>query len=124
MITSNHTAMITAADFEELLRDVHWSHISSTEFADCHGENDSIQFGAGVVTSTLGDILITWSEGYESVVGVSDSLVASIEGLDEYLVINGVAVLDDDGETLSQSELAGMLPAAFRTVDYSAFYKA
>ncbi|MGM3218235.1 hypothetical protein ACSQ5K_26690 [Pseudomonas sp. PhalM4] len=124
MITSSHTDMITPADFEELLRDVHWSHVSSTELVDLRGENDSIQFGAGTVTSTLGDISITWTEGYECVTGVSDSLVATTEGLDEYLVIKGLAVLDDDGETLSQGEIRGMLPAKFRSVDYSAFDEA
>ncbi|MGM3218185.1 hypothetical protein ACSQ5K_26440 [Pseudomonas sp. PhalM4] len=51
-------------------------------------------------------------------------MVATTEGLDEYLVIKGLAVLDDDGETLSQGEIRGMLPAKFRSVDYSAFDEA
>lgn len=76
-------------------------------------------WGCATMTSALGGIKITYTEGFEYDECDPDSLTTSIEGQDEIWAVEGCQVVDEDGDELDAHELADFLDYAFSSIDYS-----
>lgn len=70
-------------------------------------------------TSTLDDIKITYTEGFDYNECDPDSLSTGIEGQSDVWSIEGILVVDEDGEKLNAHELADYLSSEFSSIDYS-----
>lgn len=76
-------------------------------------------WGAVTKTSTLGDITITYTEGFNYDEFEPDTLTTGTEGMDIIWTIKGVRVVDEEGDELDAHELADYLDADFKRIDYS-----
>ncbi len=76
-------------------------------------------YGWASQTSALDGITITYTEGIEYYECDPDSLSTSIDGLDDVWAIDGITVLNDDGEPVCAADLADYLPITFSDIDYS-----
>lgn len=76
-------------------------------------------WGWASLTSTLAGIRIKYTESFNYNEGDPDSLAVGTEGQDKVWLIEGVTVLDDDGDKMDAIELAEYLDAAFAKIDYS-----
>lgn len=125
---------ITIKHFEDLINNGDWvrkqdldiiEHITtSKEVWNQEDEGlDIVQvrhaYGLATLTSTLGDVVITYNEGFNFDENDPDSLATGTEGMDEVWKIEGVTVLDEDGEEVSTSFLTDYLSYEFSDIDYS-----
>lgn len=76
-------------------------------------------WGVATVTSTLDDIAITYTEGFNYDECNPESLTTGTDGQDEVWSIVGVVVVNEDGDKLSTNEIADYLTDNFSSVDYS-----
>lgn len=70
-------------------------------------------------TSTLDGVKIVYTEGFNYDECEPDSLSTGTEGQDKVWSVEGVAVLDEDGDPMSADDLADYLGSDFRDIDYS-----
>lgn len=125
---------ITIKHFEDLINNGDWvrkqdldiiEHITtSKEVWNQEDEGlDIVQvshaYGLATLTSTLGEVVITYNEGFNFDENDPDSLATGTEGMDEVWKIEGVTVLDEDGEEVSTSFLTDYLTCEFSDIDYS-----
>jgi hypothetical protein len=114
----NTKRVMTVPEFRALLAGT-WSQKNTFDVADCFSDNVNRLYGLGRVISTLDGITITWSEGFEYRNGEAASLIATTDGIEDHLVIEGVSVIDECGYELYLSRIEDLLPASFKSVDYS-----
>lgn len=76
-------------------------------------------WGCASKTSTLDGIKITYTEGFSYDECDPDSLSTGTEGLDCVWTVEGVVVVDEDGDELDAHELADYLNSDFSSIDYS-----
>lgn len=125
---------ISIAEFETLVARNDWQCSQDHEVVEritCYDEewddeNESLDlidihhvWGWASQTSTLDGVKITYTEGFDYDECDPDSLSSSTEGQDTVWVIEGVTVVDEDGDPLDAHELADHLCADFRSIDYS-----
>ena len=77
-------------------------------------------FGFASKVSTLDDITITYQEGFSYDECMPDTLDTSIEGMDVPWAIDGVTVLDEDGDEVELTTLIKLIPSRFAVIDYTA----
>lgn len=116
-------------EFESLLAQPNWVrtqeidllHSYEREEINNEGELHEITMlcGRADKVSTLQNISITYTEGFEYVEGDPSTLTTSLEGLNEPLCLEGIKVIDENGGELSPGEIFDMLDVAFSDVDYS-----
>jgi len=75
-------------------------------------------FGWASKTSTLDGIKITYTEGFNYDECEPDSLSTGTEGQDDVWYVEGVAVVDEDGDELNVHELSDYLDSDFSSIDY------
>lgn len=75
-------------------------------------------YGFASLTSTFGDIKITYQQAFSYKEYDPETLDVTDEGVDTW-VIEGVLVVDEDGEVLSVYDLADYLNSDFQTLDFS-----
>ncbi|OFV49723.1 hypothetical protein [Oligella sp. HMSC09E12] len=78
-------------------------------------------YGLAKLVSTLDGITVTYSESFNYEENDPDSLRFGVEGMDEVWDIQGVKVLDEDGEEVNAKRLADCLPYEFSVIDYDYF---
>lgn len=125
---------ITIDQFEELINRGDWDRTQELDIIEYikidkevwnHEDEDFdiIQvrhaYGLATVTSTLGDVVITYNEGFNFDENDPASLKTGTEGMDEVWTIEGVTVLDGEGEEASTSFLTDYLSHEFSEIDYS-----
>lgn len=71
------------------------------------------RFGGAQLESRIGGITITTFEGFNYDDEKPETFSASTEGMDEIVQIEGAIVLDEDGDELSQQEIADELTSDF-----------
>lgn len=116
---------ITIAEFETLVARDDWQREQEHEITDRFDitNDEGVEIwrvtGWASQTSILDDIKITYTEtfGYDEY--EPDSLSYGSEGLDDAWSIEGVTVIDDDGDEMSDDDLADYLSNDFSVIDYS-----
>ena len=76
-------------------------------------------WGGASKTSTLDGIKITYTEGFDYDECDYDSLSTGTEGMDDVWSVEGVLVVDEDGDELNANELSYYLDSDFSSIDYS-----
>lgn len=125
---------ISINEFESLLARNDWQREQDYEVVEClnrrvekwNEKNESPElsdiphvWGWASKTSSLDGVKITYTEGFSYDECDSDSLAVGSEGLDDVWSVEGVTVVDDDGDTLSARELTDYLSSDFSGIDYS-----
>ncbi len=70
-------------------------------------------------TSIMDGIKITYTEGFDYDECEPDSLSVGTEGQDDVWELEGVVVVDEDGDEIDAHELADYLDCEFSSIDYS-----
>lgn len=70
-------------------------------------------------TSIMDGIKITYTEGFDYDECEPDSLSVGTEGQDDIWELEGVVVVDDDGDEIDAHELSDYLDCDFSSIDYS-----
>ncbi len=127
---------ITLDQFETLLESDKWERDIQIEFlnqgakpVDLWNHNDKDfdpayiphTIGEATKTSTLGDIKITYTESFAYDDFDRESLSTTTECQDKIWTLEGVSVVDDEGDKLSAWELAyhhRLIPVDFREIEY------
>ncbi len=116
---------ITIEELKSLVENGTWTHKQETEYIDSHilegirGEDREYNFGSGTLTSTLGDITVTFFESYSYYSDEPDTFDASTEGLEEIWKIEGVKIIDEEGEPADISDFRSFFEENFPDIDYS-----
>lgn len=125
---------ISIAEFETLTARNDWQREQNIEVVDhldrqveeWDDENESFDLteipyvlGYASKTSTLDGIKITYEEGFSYDECDPCSLSAGTEGQDDVWSVEGVVVVDEDGDKLDAHELADYLDSDFSSIDYS-----
>ena len=125
---------ISISEFETLVARDDWQREQDHEIVDRHEfqdqkrhkENDSLEFidvvhvwGLANKTSTLDGIKIIYTESFNYDEYEPDSFSSGTEGQDEVWRVEGVVVVDEDGDKLNSHELADYLNSDFSSIDYS-----
>lgn len=79
---------------------------------------DIIQ-GYAVLESTLDGVTVEYQEFWSHDEFEPGTFETSTDGLDSVWTITGVTVLDEDGDEMSMSDLAFLIPAEFGRIDYA-----
>lgn len=124
---------ISIAQFETLVARDDWQREQSTEIVERHvrqiEEYDANAetlnqidvphvWGWACKSSTLDGVTITYTEGFNYDEYTPDSLSTGTEGADEVWTVEGIVVVDDDGDKLDASELCNYLNCNFDHIDY------
>lgn len=75
-------------------------------------------WGCASKTSSIDSIKITYTEGFNYDECDPASLSTGTEGQDDVWSVEGVLVIDEDGDALSEHELADYLSSDFSSIDY------
>ncbi len=116
---------ITTTELKNLVETGNWDHKQEVEYIDSwreprlEGEDRKYNFGLGTLNSTLGDITVTHFEGYSYYSDERDTFVANSEGLSEPWKIEGIQVIDEDGEPAHISDFYNLFEDHFPSIDYS-----
>lgn len=125
---------ISIAEFETLVARNDWQREQDHEVVErldrqveeWDEENESLDlidiphvWGWASKTSTLDGIKITYTEGFNYDECDLDSLSTGTEGQDDVWSVEGVVVVDEDGDELNAHELADYLDSDFSGIDYS-----
>lgn len=119
---------ITVAELESLVRREDWRREQDYEFAELSvrrenrfdpGEGVPHTWGWASKISTLGGIKITYTETFAYDDYEPNSLVSGAEGLDEVWRMEGVRVVDEDGDEITIAELSDRLGPEFKEIDYN-----
>jgi hypothetical protein len=114
----------TIESFKIMVESFEWHHTSSYEHLESHilensrGDDIKINCGGGRVESILGEMKVTYEEGYQYNEGDKNSFIATSHGLDSPYTLDGFIVVDEDGDELSQGEIDDLLDSSFKSVDY------
>lgn len=124
---------ISIAEFETLVARNDWQREQNHEVVErldrqveeWDKENESLDlidiphvWGWASKTSTIDGIKITYTEGFNYDECDPDSLSEGTEGLDDVWSVEGVVVVDEDGDELNAHELADYLDSDFSSIDY------
>lgn len=125
---------ISINEFESLLARNDWQREQDYEVVEClnrrvekwNEKNESPElsdiphvWGWASKISSLEGVKITYNEGFSYDECDSDSLSTGTEGLDDVWSVEGVTVVDDDGDELSAHTMASYLNSDFSGIDYS-----
>lgn len=125
---------ISLAEFEALVARNDWQHVQEHDVVDrfnrqveewCEesktSEHIDIPHAIGWASkvSTNGCIKITYIESFNYDEYNPESLVVGTEGQEDVWSIEGVLVVDEDGDELNVGELAELLHPDFSSIDYS-----
>lgn len=126
--------IITIAEFTALLEHNDWQREQDHEVVErldrqveeWDEEKESLDliyiphvWGWASKTSTLDGIKITYTEGFNYDECDPDSLSPGTEGQDDVWSVEGVTVVDEDGDKLDAYDLAEYLDSDFSSIDYS-----
>lgn len=119
---------ITVAEFEGLVSRNDWKREQDHEFVErsvlrgCRlggGESVPHTWGCASKVSTLGGITITYTETFAYDDYEPETLSAETESLDEVWRMEGVSVVDEDGDEITIAELSDRLGPEFKEIDYN-----
>jgi len=116
---------ITTEELKNLVETGTWTHTHEVEYIDSHietvvdGDDRTYVFGSGTLISRYGDIKVTHFEGYSCYSGEPGTFTSSSEGLDEVWKIEGIQVIDEDGEPALISDFYSLFEDHFPSIDYS-----
>lgn len=125
---------ISIAEFETLVARNDWQREQDHEVVErldrqveeWDEESDTLEkldiphvWGWASKTSTLDGIKITYTEGFNYDECEPDSLSTGTEGQGDVWSVEGVVVVDEDGDELNAHELADYLDSDFSSTDYS-----
>lgn len=125
---------ISIAEFEILVARNDWQREQDHEVVELHDrqveewdeENQSFDvihiphaWGWASKTSILDDIKITYTEGFNYDECDPNSLSTGTEGQDDVWSVEGVVVVDEDGDEINAHDLADYLDSDFSNIDYS-----
>lgn len=116
---------ITTTELKNLVETGNWDHKQELKYIDSHieggfGEEDrTYHFGSSEMVSTMGDITVTKYEGYSFYACEPDTFAGNSEGLDEVWKIEGIQVIDEDGEPAHISDFYNIFDDHFPDIDYS-----
>lgn len=128
---SNLMKTVTLDQFEILAKSDKWQrervldvyehiyrekHIDDDEYP--HTANVLCTFGYAAMTSILDGIEITYAENYSYDNHDEESFCVSADGQEEIWEVEGVRVVDEDGDEVDVWELADYLPKAFYEINY------
>lgn len=68
--------------------------------------------------SKLGSFTVTYTEGFNFDQYDPESLTTGTDGMDVVWTVEGITVIDEDGDEMDAHELADYLPPAFSSIDY------
>jgi hypothetical protein len=93
------------------------------EFYESHricGEEVEIVkvYGQATKTVSFGEYIVQYVEGFEHEAGDRESFKTSIEGIDYPVELIGCEIIDDEGETVDESEIWDLL-YQYHGIDYS-----
>lgn len=126
---------ISVADFKSLVSRNDWQRRQDIEIVDRNdrelekwdGENASLMqmtvshvWGWASVISTLGGITVTYTEAFNYDEYDRFSLTTGTTGQDTVWSVDGVTVVDEDGDERDAHDLTDYLSPVFSTIDYSA----
>ena len=124
---------MTLKEFEVLVASNDWKREQEIEVVErldrteeeWNSESETLEqvyiphvFGWATVTNELEGIKIQYQEGFNYDECDSDSLATSTEGQDDVWSIEGVTVVDEDGDELDAYDLAEYLDGRFSSIDY------
>lgn len=127
------TRTMTLSDFEQLADNGEWKHAQEVERCDSthYDENELDEgqeafvkvIGQGRVISVCGDVKITYTEGFDYHLGNEDTFSPGTEAMSDSEIwsIEGVIIVDEDGDEVTKGAIADCLSPAFSTVDYDGF---
>lgn len=133
-MTTKAIKTITLAEFEALVARNDWQREQDHEVVErldrqveeWDEENDTLEkidiphaWGWASKTSTLDGIKITYTEGFNYDECEPDSLSTGTEGQHEVWSVEGIVVVDEDGDELNAHDLADYLPNSFSKIDCS-----
>jgi len=116
---------ITTTEFKALVETGTWTHTHEVEYIDSHietvvdGDDRTYVFGSGKLISRYGDITVTHFEGYSYYSGKPGTFTSSSEGLEEVWKIEGIQVIDHEGEPALISDFYNIFEDHFPSIDYS-----
>lgn len=125
---------ISITEFKSLITSNDWIRTQKVSEVDTHSriireymdynENYCVEevtnhWGYATVTSTLGEVTIEFQEAFSYDECDQESILTSNDGLEHVWVIDGVEVIDDDGEKICNSVLSDYLGSDFSKIDYS-----
>lgn len=128
------TKTMTVAEFEAFIARTDWvreqgvEHTEHREVVRCDEDYDAETdeftstdiygaWGYGWVESKLEGVTIKYTEGFQYELNDSDSFDTSTEGQETVWEIDGVTVVDDDGDEIRYT--TDLLTAGFKQIDYS-----
>lgn len=116
---------ITTTELKNIVETGTWTHTHEVEYIDSmiqvdHEKEDRTYVcGSGTLTSRCGDIVVTHFEGYSYYSDEPDTFASNSEGMDEVWKIEGIQVIDEDGEPAHISDFCGIFEDHFPSIDYS-----
>lgn len=125
---------ITVTEFEALVERKDWQREQQCEVVErttrqkeewSDAEEDIVQvdiphvWGVAWKVSSLDGVTITFNEGFNYDDFEPDSLCTGVEGMDDVWTVEGVTVVDEDGDELTASDLCAYLGSDFSDIDYS-----
>lgn len=125
---------MTLAEFETLVARQDWQREQHIEITECtHRPIEVMEdgddaprlrdiphtYGFAEQCSTLDGITICYSENFSYDDCQPESFSCSTEGMDTAWTIEGVEVVDEDGDPICASDLCAELPGDFEHIDYS-----
>lgn len=116
---------ITIEELKNIVENGTWNHAQEVEYidsmiqADHEKEDRTYVCGSGTLTSRYGDIKVTHFEGYSYYSDEPDTFVANTEGLSEIWKIEGIQVIDHEGEPALISDFYNIFEDHFPSIDYS-----
>lgn len=105
-------------DFALFLESNDWTQETDWE---THTEENGVFSGVAWVTSTSGDVEISYSEYFSFEKDKEESL--STTEADDFLTIEGAVIVDDDGNKVPKSEWYAEVGSYFKDIDYSKIIK-
>lgn len=128
---------LTTVEFEALIEHGGWQREQNYEIVErydhtdiipCYekGKNEHVKterrWGLASKKSTLGGITISYNELFSYTKGDNDSFSTSTDFVDDVWVVQGVTVIDEDGDTVDTHNLGEYFIAeneGFTSIDYS-----
>ncbi len=116
---------ITIEELKNIIENGAWTHTHEVEYIDSHietvvdGDDRTYVYGSGALISRYGDIKVTHFEGYSYYSGEPGTFTSSSEGLDEVWKIEGIQVIDHEGEPAHISDFYNIFDDNFPSIDYS-----
>jgi len=122
---------ISIYELKKFVATVNWTHRQEVEYKGCSsakslpggdrvvGEDREYLYGAGKMVSVSGDITVTRSGGFGHYDGEPDTFMSGNICPEDRWKIEGIQVIDHEGEPAHISDFCGIFEDHFPSIDYS-----